>query len=186
MGLNRYVILIDKSINVHKIQILPTNMSSPDVTKEKGRPGLKAGRSNEFTLLLPLKPGGANRLRSKMADTFRAQNQTLVDRVGTVRDLRFGIFDQDSRLLFASTFDGDWDQFINDFTSNMPDQLDYIFGEVQDFPGIQSPDVKEWILRYQIPAQYFYSAYPDASVKDVWKALKIKSGLDVVLDELSS
>ena len=31
-----------------------------------GRPGLKAGRSNEFTLILPLKPGGAERLRKKM------------------------------------------------------------------------------------------------------------------------
>jgi hypothetical protein len=120
-----------------------------------------------------------------MADTFRTQNQTLVDRLGTVHDLRFVIFDQDSRLLFASTFDGDWDQYINDFASTIPDQLEYIFGEVQDFPGIRSPEIKEWILRYQIPAQYFYSAYPNASVKDVWKALKIESGLDVVLDELS-
>ena len=86
-------------------------MSSPDVIKEKSRPGLNSGQTNEFTLLLPLKPGGADRLRSKMAGIFRAQNQTLVDRVGTVHDLRFVIFDQDSRLLFASTFDGDWDQY---------------------------------------------------------------------------
>ena len=32
------------------------------------RPGLKAGRSNEFTLILPLKPGGAERMRKKMSD----------------------------------------------------------------------------------------------------------------------
>jgi hypothetical protein len=96
------------------------------------------------------------------------------------------IFDNGSRFLFASTFDGDWDHFINDFGSIIPDQLDFVFGETEGYPGIHSPDIKEWILHYQIPAQYFYSAYPDASVKDVWQALKIKGGLDVVLGEMSS
>jgi hypothetical protein len=48
-----------------------TGMSSSGVKQSKGRPGLKAGRSNEFTLMMPLKPGGAARLRTKMADTFR-------------------------------------------------------------------------------------------------------------------
>lgn len=44
---------------------------------------------------------------------------------------------------------------------------------------------KEWIRGYQIPAYYFYSEYPNASVKDVWKASKLESGLDVLLDEIS-
>jgi len=61
-----------------------------------------------------------------------------------------------------------------------------IFGEVEDFPGICSPNIKDYIVKYQVPATYFYSAYPNASVRDVWKALKIKGGLDVVLDEATS
>jgi hypothetical protein len=32
----------------------------------------------------------------------------------------------------------------------------------------------------------FYSAYPNASVKDLWKALKIKDGLNNLLDEAAS
>lgn len=96
------------------------------------------------------------------------------------------IFDQDQRLLFASTFDGDWDQYINDFATIIPDQIDFVFGETEGYPGIHSPDIKDWILHYQVSAQYFYSAYPNASVKDVWKISKIKGGLDVVLDELAS
>ncbi|HZE79029.1 MAG TPA: hypothetical protein VE089_10825 [Nitrososphaeraceae archaeon] len=163
-------------------------MSNPDVTQSNVRPGLKAGRSNEFTLIMPLKPGGAERLRKKLASSsdVASKNQGLMDRVGTVHDLRFVIFDNDSRLLFASTFDGDWDAYINDFAAYIPDQLDLIFGEVEDYPGIRSPNIKDYIVKYQVPATYFYSAYPNASVRDVWKAMKIKGGLDVLLDAASS
>ena len=103
------------------------------------RPGLKAGRSNEFTLIMNLKPGGAERLRKKLASdsNFANQNQSVVDRVGTVHDLRFVIFDNDTRLLFASTFDGDWDAYINDFAARIPDLIDLAFGEVDDYPGIK-------------------------------------------------
>ena len=163
-------------------------MSNSNVDQGNVRPGLKAGRSNEFTLIMKLKPGGADRLRKKLASNanFTGQNQGLVDRVGTVHDLRFLIFDNDTRLLFASTFDDDWDAYINDFAAIIPDEIDLIFGEAEGYPGIHSPNVKDWIVKNQVPATYFYSAYPDASVRDVWKAMKIKGGLDVLLDAETS
>ena len=149
------------------------------------RPGLVSGRSHEMTLIMPLKPGGAERLRKKLGpDKF--PGGWALDRVGTVHDLRFAIFDNDTRLLFASTYDGDWDAYINDFAAKIPDEIDAVFGEVEDFRGIRSPNVKDDIVKYQVSSLYFYSAYPNASVRDVWKALKIKGGLDVVLDEATS
>jgi hypothetical protein len=139
-------------------------MSNPAETQKSIRPGLKVGRSNEFTLMFNLKPGGAERMRKKMDDTF----------------------DNDTRLLFASTFDGDWDQYINDFATIIPDEIDLQFGEVDGYPGIHSPDIKDFIVKHQVQALYFYSAYPNASVRDVWKALKVKGGLDVILDSATS
>ena len=51
------------------------------------RPGLKAGRSNEFILTSALKPGGAERLQKKMvSDSFAGQTIKKVDRIGTVHD----------------------------------------------------------------------------------------------------
>jgi hypothetical protein len=161
-------------------------MSNPAETQKSIRPGLKVGRSNEFTLMFNLKPGGAERMRKKMGDTFRAQDQSFADRIGTLHDMRFVIFDNDTRLLFASTFDGDWDQYINDFATIIPDEIDLQFGEVDGYPGIHSPDIKDFIVKHQVQALYFYSAYPNASVRDVWKALKVKGGLDVILDSATS
>ena len=151
------------------------------------RPGLKAGRANEFTLMFKLKPGGAERFRKKMRDAAGSYtDKRPADRIGTLHDMRFVIFDNDTRLLFASTFDGDWDAYINDFATIIPDNIDYDFSEVEGYPGIHSPDIKDFIVKHQVTAEYFYSAYPDASVRDVWKALNVEKGLDVLLDAASS
>jgi hypothetical protein len=152
----------------------------------ESRPGLKAGQATELTIIAPLKEGGAARLRKKMSETFGDPNQKMVDRVGTIHDMRYVIFDNDTRFLFTSTFDGAWDPYIDDFATKIPDQIDLLFGEIEGFPGIRSPNIKEWIVNHQVPAQYFYSAYPSASVRDVWKALKVKGGLDTLLDQASS
>ena len=163
-------------------------MSDPNVNQGNVRPGLKAGQVQEFTLIMNLKPGGAERLRKKLASdsNFADQNRPVVDRVGTLHDMRFVIFDNDTRLLFASTFDGDWDAYIDDFAARIPDLIDVAFGEVDDYPGIKDPNIKDFIVKHQVTSTYFYSAYPNASVRDVWKAMKIKGGLDVLLDAASS
>ena len=163
-------------------------MSNPNLAKGNVRPGLKAGQVQEFTLIMNLKPGGAERLRNKLASDskFGNENDAVVDRVGTLHDMRFVIFDNDTRLLFASTFDGDWDAYINDFAARIPDLIDVAFGEVDDYPGIKHPNVKDFIVKHQVTSTYFYSAYPDASVRDIRKAMKIERGLDVLLDAASS
>ena len=118
-------------------------MSKPN--QAESRPGLKAGRVNEFTLIFKLKPGGAERLRKKIASD--PDFQSHVDGVGTVHDLRFTTFDNDTRLLFASTFDGDWDAYIADFGAYIPDYIDLVFGEAEGYPGIRSPASRIFSLK---------------------------------------
>ncbi|MDW0281452.1 MAG: hypothetical protein QN720_03040 [Nitrososphaeraceae archaeon] len=152
----------------------------------ESRPGLRAGQATELTIIAPLKVGGAERLRKKMSEAFGDPNQKLIDRIGTIHDMRYVIFDNNTRLLFTSTFDGAWDPYIDDFATKIPDTIDMIFGEIEGFPGIRSAGIKDWIVKHQVSSQYFYSAYPDTTVRDVWKAMKIKGGLDVLLDAETS
>ena len=72
----------------------------------KARPGLTIGQAEEFTLISKLKPGGAQRMRELFKKGFDEERRKLTDRIGTVHDLRFVIFDNDSLAIFASTFDG--------------------------------------------------------------------------------
>jgi hypothetical protein len=90
------------------------------------------------------------------------QNQKLIECLGTVHDLRFLIFDSYTRLLFDSTFDGDWDAYINDFASLIPDQIHLIFGEAEGFPEMRIPSIKDWTVKHQVTSTYFYSAYLNA------------------------
>jgi hypothetical protein len=161
-------------------------MSNPDVAKTSVRPGSKVGRSNEFTLISTLKPGGAERMRKLMPNGFTVERQKNTDRLGTVHDLRFVIFDNDTRIIFASTFDGEWDPYIDDFATIVPDEIDLLFHELEGYPGIHSPNIKDWIAKQQVTATAFYSAYPNASVKDIWKALKIRAAFNNLLDEAAS
>jgi hypothetical protein len=146
------------------------------------RPGTKAGQSNEFTLICALKPGGAERMRKLLAGGFTGERQKNTDRIATVHDLRFVIFDNDTRVIFASTFDGTWESYIDDFATILPDEIDLLFHECAGYPGIHAPNIKDWIASQQVTALGFYSAYPDASVRDVWKALKTKKAFDALLD----
>lgn len=161
-------------------------MSTTEASKTIGRPGAKSGQSNEFTLITAIKPGGAERLRKLLSTGFTGDRQKNTDRIGTVHDLRFVIFDNDTRVLFASTYDGDWDSYMDDFATIIPDELDLLFREFASYPGARDPNFKEWLVKSQVPAVGFYSAYPDASVRDLWKALKTKKALDALLDVTST
>ena len=63
------------------------------------RPGAKAGQTSEFTLISKLKPGAAERVRALLADGFTGERQKNTDRIATVHDLRFVIFDDDTRIM---------------------------------------------------------------------------------------
>src|ERR1700674_273784 len=106
------------------------------------RPGNKAGQASDFTLISKLKPGAAERVRALLADGFTGERQKNTDRIATVHDLRFVIFDNDTRIIFASTFDGGWEQYIDDFGSIIPHEIDLLFHEFEGYPGINDPGIK--------------------------------------------
>jgi hypothetical protein len=163
-------------------------MSTTQLVKKpaKTRPGLKMGQANEYFLMTPITPDGAARLRKILASGWTGDRQKNTDRIGTVHDLRMVLFDNDTRVIFASTYDGDWDAYMDDFATIIPDELDYVFSDFAGYPGARTPGFKDWLSKNQVEAVGFYSAYPDASVKDVWKALKAKKALDDLLDTASS
>ncbi|MBD7970105.1 hypothetical protein [Paenibacillus gallinarum] len=150
-----------------------------------GRAGLREGEISELTIIAPLKEGGADRLREKLKKSASRQAETMA-RIATVHDMRFVIFDNDTRLLFATAYDGDWDSYINDFGTEIPDLLNNMFNELVDFPGIESAEAKDYIAKYQVTASGWYSAYPDATVRDIWRGQRIVKSWNDLLDASQS
>jgi hypothetical protein len=149
-----------------------------------GRTGSRQGTVSELTLIAPLAPGGAARLRALLQ--FRDGNFDDTDRVGTVHDMRFVFLDNDTKLLFATAYDGEWDAYIEDFVAKIPNEMDALFSAWEGWPGIHSPAVKDWIAKYQITAEGWYVAHPDLTVRDIQRVKRVGKAVDDFLDKIGN
>ena len=131
-------------------------------TQTAGRIGARQGTVSEFTLIFPFAEGGAKRLRRLLQ--LMQGNFNLADRVGTVHDMRFVFLDNDTKLLFATAYDGEWDAYIDDFATKIPNALDMLLSNLEGFPGMHSPTIKDWLAAHQIAAESWYVAHPDLTV----------------------
>ena len=68
------------------------------------------------------------------------------------------IFENDTKLLFVTAYDGDWDAYINDFATLIPEAMDLLFGEVEGWPGIHAPNIKDFIVQHQLTADALFGA----------------------------
>jgi hypothetical protein len=152
-------------------------------TQSAGRIGIREGDVSELTMIAPITEAGAKRLRGllqMLAGKFRG-----ADLVGTVHDMRFVFLDNDTKLLFATAYDGDWDPYIDDFATKIPDYLDLLFCDCEGWPGIHSPSVKDWIVEHQISADAWYVANPNLSVVETRRLERVGKALDEFLDKIA-
>jgi hypothetical protein len=100
--------------------------------------------------------------------------------------MRFVFIENDTKLLFATTFDGDWDAYIDDFVTGIPDYLDIIDSALEGWPGIRSPEAKDYIARHQITAEGWYVANPDVTVAETRRLKHVGQAVDELLDKISN
>ena len=81
--------------------------------------------------------------------------------------MRFVFLDNDTKLLFATAYDGDWDAYIDDFATKIPDCHGHLLlCNLEGWPGIRSPSAKDWIAKHQIAAEAWYVANPNLTVAE--------------------
>ena len=166
-------------------QNLASHMSEPRSRMESaGRTGSRQGAVSELTLMLKFAPGGARRLRALL----QAQNGSFddADKVGTVHDMRF-VFIDDTKLLFATAYDGEWDPYIDDFATKIPDIMDIAFSAFEGWPGIHNvKPTKDWIAKHQFTAEGWFVANPDLTVAGTRRLERNGKALDEFLDKISA
>jgi len=148
-----------------------------------GRIGARQGKVSELTGIFPFAtPAGAKRLRVLLE--FLEGNFKLADAVGTVHDMRFVFLDNDTKLLFCTAYDGEWDAYIDDFATKIPDALDLLFCDAEGWPGIRSPKIKDWIVGHQIAAQAWYVGNPNLTVAETRRLAKVGKAVEELLDRI--
>src|SRR4029450_4641494 len=153
----------------------------PLAIESAGRVGARLGKVSELTVIVPLAPGGAKRLRAFLR--LLGGNLNKGDKVGTLHDMRFVFFDDDTRMLFATSFDGDWDTYIDDFVTKLPDYVDIIDSAWDGWPRLPPPGAKDYLAKPQITAEGWYVAYPDLTVAEIHRLQRIGKAVDELLDK---
>ena len=153
-------------------------------TETAGRIGIRLGSVSELTVIAPFAPGGARRLRTILR--LLNGNFSGGQKVGTLHDMRFVFLDNDTKFLFATAYDGAWDPYIDDFATKIPDEMDIIFTAFEGWPGIHSPDVKDWIVKHQIPAEGWYVAHPDLTVAESGRLKRVGKAVEEFLDKIGN
>jgi hypothetical protein len=93
------------------------------------------------------------------------------------------LFDDDTRLLFATSFDGPWDAYMVDFASKPLSLFDAVFRHVEGYEGL--PDLtalQEFILSAQVTAAAYARNY-GGTVKEIQKAERVNAAFQQVLDD---
>ena len=153
----------------------------PPAITSAGRVGARLGKVSELTMVVPLAPGGADRLRAFLK--LLGGNLAGADKVGSVHDMRFVFIDNDTRMIFATTFDGDWDPYIDDFVTKIPDYLDIIDSAWEGWPGIRSPEAKDYLAKHQITAEGWYVGN-DLTVAETRRLQRLGAAVDEFLDKV--
>jgi hypothetical protein len=160
------------------------SQTPPPPAESAGRVGIRIGKVSELTIIVPFAPGGARRLRAFLQ--LLGGNLKGADKVGTVHDMRFVFLENDTKLLFATAYDGDWDAYIDDFVTKIPDYLDIIDSAWEGWPGIHSPEAKNYLAKHQVTAEGWYVGNPDLTVAETRRLQRIGKAVDEFLDKITA
>src|ERR1700704_267247 len=87
---------------------------------ETSRHGVSVGPTSEFSLFFHVKPGHEQATRDALRSLQESPGYRPGDYdmpIAVIHEARFVLFDDDTRLLFATSFDGPWDSYMVDFAS---------------------------------------------------------------------
>jgi hypothetical protein len=153
---------------------------------EAARTGITVGPTSEFSLFFDVRPGQQREIREAVTTLQHSPGYRPGDYelpIATIHEARFVLFDDDTRLLFATSFDGPWDAYMEDFASKPLKLFDSIFQHVEGYEGL--PDlaaVKAFILSAQHPASGYSRNY-GGTVKEIRKAQRVNDAFQRVLDD---
>ncbi|MFI5897914.1 hypothetical protein ACIA5D_48320 [Actinoplanes sp. NPDC051513] len=149
-------------------------------------PGIQAGPTSEFTLFFHVRPGHGPALREALralqeSPGYRPGDYELP--IAVIHEARFVPFDDDTRLLFATSFDGPWDSYMDDFASKPLKLFDAIFRHVEGYEGLPDLEsVKKFVLSAQVSAGGYARNY-GGTVKQIRKAERVNRAFQQVLDD---
>ena len=126
---------------------------------------------NQLTLVTIVRPGQADRVRAVMAaiDLYakRLSPPGSLLGISTIHFVKWLVIDNGRRLVMISDYDGSWESYIDEFAEMILSGLDAIWETSYGYPPDGARDLpafKRFLRSHQVPAEIFFSAYPEETV----------------------
>lgn len=156
-----------------------------EVTTQPDGPGLRIGKRGEIIIFGKVLPGGGKLFRERVAQ-FQAEAPYWEGLVGTVHDFRAVLFDDDTRIVFMITYDGDFKAYLTDIVEKAHEWFDPFFpGVWEGYQNAHDPSTVDLVFTGAKTAELFYVAHPDVTVRDISKMKKLSKAFSKMLDAAS-
>ena len=168
-----------------------SQMNGEGAPARSPRKGLRVGPVSELSVFLKVKPGHDEAIRKVFHGAAAGDALAeAVTAVGSLHQARYVLFENGTRLLVATTFDGDWDVYIEDFAAvGVLDAWDTFLIHWEGYPeegwrsaSLTVEQVKEFLTANQVTAEDFWIDYPGVTAKEITKALALQQTFQQVLD----
>jgi len=140
---------------------------------------------NQLTLVTVVNPQQVHRVKAVMAsiDSYAKRLAPAGSLIGisTIHFVRWLLVDDDRRLIMLSDYDGSWENYIDEFAEMILSGLDAIWESSFGFPPDGARDLpafKRFLRAHQVPAEVFFSAYPDQTVLNLSNNLKLARAIE--------
>jgi hypothetical protein len=138
----------------------------------------KPGRFRFLTMLIVL--------RAANYGTRHIFNHGSLTRVRTIHFARWVAIDDRRRLIFASSYDGSLESYMDEFIDKVAWGLNAVFSNGAGYPRTRwlvldgandEPAFKAFLRNRQLPTQVWYSAYDDLTTANIENNAAIRAGL---------
>src|SRR5262245_36815107 len=165
-----------------------TTQETVVLTKKSGK-GLRHGVVSEVSAYFHVKPGHEAALRAAI-DRFQGALHKappeLIQRFG-LQDMRHVIFDNGTRLNWATSFETDWEPYIDDSVTTFGiktwyDWFQYCEECPEDFLDLTLPKLRAFIQSGQVQAAGFFKTISNTTTPELRKAIRVQNALEQVID----
>jgi hypothetical protein len=184
-------------------------MTETQITVKSGK-GISDGVVSELTVFFGVQPGHEEQLRAacqRFADELHAASPESHLEVG-LRSWKHVIFDNGRRLMLVTSFDTDWDPYVDDAVSNIgverwidwmqhtveAEELAAALGgtgrpgerssaELEQAVAAGSARLKQVLQAAQVPAITYFDALADLTMSEIRKAQRVEQAFQQVLDD---
>lgn len=165
--------------------------------------GTKVGKRGEVTMFYTVKPGHERQIREAIREffdtpfrkNFEDPRVVAVNTKVGVHDVRLVLFDNDTRLIWLTSFDTDWDPYIDDTFAVRDNWVEYakILQHTNEAPegDIANPNhplqqnsraVKDVFNANRVLATGYFPTFPNVTCRDIVQGERLRKAFQDVLD----